>query len=455
MLVPGLIYGDAETVRAMEGERSLEQVANVATLPGIVGYSFSMPDVHQGYGFPIGGVAAFREKDGIISPGGVGYDISCGVRLMVSNIGTDEMRPHIPSLASLLFSAVPCGVGSHGALKLDRKDLASVLKKGAAWAVERGLGDHQDLRSIEAGGCLEGADPDNLSPRAIERGLGQLGTLGSGNHFLEIQTVDHVYDANLAKAFGLTEGQITFMVHCGSRGLGHQVCDDYIRVMLKAMKRYNIQVPDRQLCCAPLGSDEANRYLSAMKAAANYALANREIIGHRVRECFQRLFPGASLRLLYDVSHNMAHIEEHTYRGETLRLCVHRKGATRAFPPEHPDLPEHLKSTGQPVLIPGSMGTASYVLVGTRRGAEECFASTCHGAGRLLSRHAARRATSAGEITRQLKEKGIFIQAESIKTLEEEAPMAYKDVDRVVDIVEHAGISRKVARMKPLGVIKG
>lgn len=455
MRVPGLIYGDSETVRNMEGEKSLDQLANVATLPGIVGYSFCMPDVHQGYGFPIGGVAAFRENDGIISPGGVGYDISCGVRLMVSNLGADEVKPHVPSLASLLFSAIPCGLGSHGALKLNRKELDAVLRKGALWTVENGLGEHGDLKSIEERGTLEEADSKAVSQRALERGLDQLGTLGSGNHFLEIQVVDRIFDPTAARAFGLEEGQVTVMVHCGSRGLGHQVCDDYIRVMLGAMKHHRIQVPDRQLCCAPLHSEEGQRYLSAMKAAANFALANREIIGHRIRQAFQKMFKGERLQLLYDVSHNMAHMEDHIWRGENLRLCVHRKGATRAFPPGHPDLPDHLRATGQPVLIPGSMGTASYVLVGTKRGAQECFSSTCHGAGRRLSRHAARESTSAGEITRQLKDKGIFVQADSIRTLEEEAPQAYKDVDRIVNIVEQAGISRKVARLKPLGVIKG
>ena len=455
MLVPALVYGDIETVRAMEGERSLEQAANVAMLPGIVGYSFCMPDVHQGYGFPIGGVAAFREQDGIISPGGVGYDISCGVRLMTSNLSATEIQSRIPLLISFLATNIPCGIGSHGALDLSRKDLLSVLQKGATWAVAKGFGEAADLKSIEANGCIEGANPDNLSQKALERGLGQLGTLGSGNHFLEIQMVDRIFDENLAGAFGLSEGQITFMIHCGSRGLGHQVCDDYLRIMLQAMTHYGIQVPDRQLCCAPIGSCEAKRYLSAMRAAANYALANREIIGHRVRESLQHFFPGSDIHLLYDVSHNMAHIERHTYLDKTFNLCVHRKGATRALPPGHIDLPLHLKNTGQPVLIPGSMGTASYVLVGTQRGAEECFASTCHGAGRLMSRTEARKTTSADQTVRQLKEKGIFVHAESLRTLEEETPVAYKNVDRIVDIVEKAGISRRVARLKPLGVIKG
>ncbi len=455
MRVPGLIYGDAETVRGMEGEKSLQQVANVATLPGIIGYSYCMPDIHQGYGFPIGGVAAFDEDEGIISPGGVGYDISCGVRLMASDAEIDEVRPHVRELTARLFSSVPCGVGSHGAVKLNRKELIAVLRKGALWAVEKGLGDGEDLRSIEKGGTLENTDPSAVSQRALERGQNQLGTLGSGNHFIEIQVVDRIFDLAVARRFGLQEGQITLMVHCGSRGLGHQVCDDQIRIMLNAMKRYGIAVPDRQLCCAPLDSPEGRCYMSAMRAAANFALANREVIGHHLRESFRKCLPGRAIRLLYDVSHNMAHMEEHLWEGRRRRLCVHRKGATRALPPGHPELPDHLKPAGQPVLIPGSMGTASYVLVGTARGAEECFASTCHGAGRRLSRHASRNETSAGGLVRDLEARGIFVQAESLRTLEEEAPQAYKDVDSVVDIVERAGISRKVARLRPLAVIKG
>lgn len=455
MKVTGLIYGDSYIIQNLEKEGALTQIANVACLPGILKHSFAMPDVHWGYGFPIGGVAAFSLNEGIISPGGVGYDISCGVRVMLTFIEEKEVASCIDELTAALFSRVPSGVGSKGALKISETELLSVLAKGALWAVKKGYGRSEDLECIEERGTLPHANPDAVSKKAIERGKPQLGTLGSGNHFLEIQVIDEIYDENVARQFGLNPGQVTVMIHCGSRGLGHQVCDDYIKVMLRAMNKYGISVPDRQLCCAPLKSEEAKQYLGAMQAAANYALANREIIGHLVREVFGDFFPKSDLKLLYDVSHNMAHIEKHDVEGKQADVCVHRKGATRAFPPGHPSLPEKYRQVGQPVIIPGSMGTESYILVGTKRGMEECFASTCHGAGRVLSRKAAMKSEKADTILKRLENRGIKVMAETIGTVREEIPEAYKDVSRVVDVVEKAGISRKVARLRPLAVIKG
>jgi len=414
-----------------------------------------MPDVHWGYGFPIGGVAAFSMDDGIISPGGVGYDISCGVRVMLTFLDQDEVKPHIDELTAAIFTKVPCGVGSKGAIKIGESYLLDVLANGALWAVKKGYGTKEDLECIEESGRLPHANASYVSKKALERGKPQLGTLGSGNHFLEIQVIDEIYDENVARRFGLNLGQVTVMIHCGSRGLGHQVCDDYIKVMLRAMTKYGIKVPDRQLCCAPLRSQEAREYLGAMQAAANYALANREIIGHMVRDVFLRFFPKAELKLLYDVSHNMAHIEKHELDGVIMDVCVHRKGATRAFPPDHPSLPEKYRPVGQPVIIPGSMGTESYILVGTKRGMEECFASTCHGAGRVLSRKAAMKSEDADTVLKRLEQKGIKVMADQMGTIREEIPEAYKDVSRVVDVVEKAGISRKVARLRPLAVIKG
>ncbi len=456
MKVPGYIYGDSYVVKTLESEQAYEQVANVACLPGIIKYSFAMPEIHWGYGFPIGGVAAFDLKEGIVSPGGVGYDISCGVRLMVSEIDLEEIEPVLDKVTSLLFKNIPCGVGSSGRLKLKTAQLDEVLAEGAKWAVKKGYGTKEDLEHIEEKGVLEGADPQKVSKRAKERGFDQLGTLGSGNHFLEIQVVDEVYDEKIAEALGLRLNQIVVMIHCGSRGLGHQVCDDYIKVMNRAMRRYNISVPDRQLCCAPIQSQEGQDYLQAMKAAANFALANREIIGHWVRETFYDIFKKqGDLKLLYDVSHNMAHIEKHKVNGTTKEVCVHRKGATRALGPDHDKLPQKYKGYGQPVIIPGSMGTASYVLVGTKRAEEEVFASTCHGAGRVMSRKAAIKATKGQDIVSQMEKIGVKVKAKGKSTLHEEVPQAYKDIDKVVEVVQKAGISRKVVKLKPIGVIKG
>ncbi|MBN1332161.1 MAG: RtcB family protein [Synergistales bacterium] len=455
MHVPGLVYGDEYIIDRLEKEEALKQVANVACLPGITGYSYAMPDIHWGYGFPIGGVAAFDMEEGIISPGGVGYDISCGVRIMVSHLTEKEFQPFADKITAGIFAAVPCGVGSKGVMHLDEKELKRFLSDGAERAVDRGYGSREDLLSIEDRGRLENAGPERLSGRAIERGRDQMGTLGSGNHFVEVQVLDEIYDREVADLFDLHSGSVAVMIHCGSRGLGHQVCEDHIRIMSQAMAKYRIQVPDRQLCSVPLASPEADDYLASMKAAANFALANRQVIGARVRDVFQRYFPGVNLTLLYDVSHNMAHLETHCFRGKRKRFCVHRKGATRALPPGHEDLPVKYRKSGQPVIIPGSMGTCSYILTGTALGAEECFASTCHGAGRIMSRHAAKKTARGEDVRKELESMGIHVMAESYRTLSEESPRAYKDVERVVSVVAEAGISRIVARLKPLAVIKG
>jgi len=442
MRVPGMIFADSYIERSLDADNSLLQVANVATLPGIVGYSFAMPDIHWGYGFPIGGVAAFSAEEGIISPGGVGYDISCGVRLLSSRIPEQEVRKAVDSLLPALFSAVPSGAVSGGGLELSTRELDAVLENGAKWAVKKGYGTEDDLEKTEERGCLAEAAQGVVSQRAKERGRTQLGTLGSGNHFLEIQTVDEIYDETTAARMGLVEGCATVMIHCGSRGLGHQVCDDYLKTMRRAMGRYGIEVPDRQLVCAPLNSPEGREYLGAMRAAANYAMANRHIIADSARRVFKRFFPREQLRTVWDVSHNLAHIERHRWEGREVSLCVHRKGATRAF-------------AGQAVLIPGSMGTESHVLCGTERAEQTTFGSTCHGAGRMMSRSEALKRTDAGRLIRELSDKGIAVMAESRRTLGEEAPEAYKDVSSVVDVTHRAGISTKVARLRPIAVMKG
>lgn len=442
MRVPGMIFADSYIERSLDADNSLLQVANVATLPGIVGYSFAMPDIHWGYGFPIGGVAAFSAEEGIISPGGVGYDISCGVRLLSSRIPEQEVRKAVDSLLPALFSAVPSGAVSGGGLELSTRELDSVLENGAKWAVKNGYGSEDDLEKTEERGRLTEAAPGAVSQRAKERGRTQLGTLGSGNHFLEIQTVDEIYDDAAAARMGLVKGCATVMIHCGSRGLGHQVCDDYLKTMRRAMNRYGIEVPDRQLVCAPLDSPEGREYLGAMRAAANYAMANRHLIADSARQVFKRFFPREQLRTVWDVSHNLAHIERHRWEGREVSLCVHRKGATRAF-------------AGQAVLIPGSMGTESHVLCGTERAELTTFGSTCHGAGRMMSRTEALKRTDAGRLIRELSDKGIAVMAESRRTLGEEAPEAYKDVSSVVDVTHRAGISTKVARLRPIAVMKG
>jgi tRNA-splicing ligase RtcB len=459
MRVPGLIYADEEMIRSVRQDQALQQVANVAHLPGLLGPSMAMPDIHWGYGFPIGGVAGVDVDQGVISPGGVGYDINCGVRLLRTNLVKSDIGDHVRSLVERLFQNIPSGVGSTGKLKLSHKDEKLVLRQGSEWAVKQGFGWAEDTEYTEQNGCLQGADPDALSPRALERGRPQLGTLGSGNHFLEIQEVEEIFDEATARIFGLEKGQITVMIHTGSRGLGYQVCDDNLDRMVRAMSRYKIIIPDKQLSCAPVNSPEGRQYFAGMAAAANYAWANRQVILHWVRESFEQVLREPSERLgmhlIYDVAHNIAKFEEHAVQGSMKKVVVHRKGATRAFGPGHEDIPEKYRSAGQPVLIPGDMGTASYVLVGTRKAMEESFGSTCHGAGRVMSRHAAIRATRGREIDRELEKQGIIVRSQGRKTLSEEAPEAYKDIDRVVDIVHGAGLSKKVAKMRPLGVVKG
>jgi tRNA-splicing ligase RtcB len=458
MRTNGIIYVDKRLEKTLES-KAINQVANVATLPGIVGSSLAMPDIHTGYGFTIGGVAAFDLKDGIVSPGGVGYDINCGVRLLRTELTKQEVTPKIKELIESFYRDIPTGVGSKGRLRLNSKEHRNVLVKGSRWVVEKGFGDREDLENTESEGCMEGADPDLISKKAYERGSAQLGTLGSGNHFTEIQYVDKIYDENIANSLGLFNEQITVMIHTGSRGFGHQVCTDYIEIMQRAAKKYNIGLPDRELACAPFNSPEARDYMASMKAAANYAWANRQLIMYWVKESFMKIFnigPGtAGMSLIYDVAHNIAKVEEHIVAGKNLNLIVHRKGATRAFAAGHPELPDIYKTTGQPVIIPGDMGRASFVLVGTERGMQESFGSTCHGAGRLMSRHQAIKKAKGRAIWREMEDRGIIVRATGRGTLAEEMPEAYKDVSNVVDVVHNAGLSKKVARLRPLGVIKG
>jgi len=460
MKVDGLVYADDEMLRSILADESLEQVANVATLPGIVGSSIAMPDIHHGYGFAIGGVAAFDAGSGIISPGGVGYDINCGVRLLSSGLKVDEIKPYVEQLINAMFTNVPCGVGSEGRLRLSLKEMDKVLAEGARWAVRAGYGWEDDLTAMEEGGCIDGSDPDLVSPNAKKRGSGQLGTLGAGNHFLEIQKVDEIYDPAVAAVFGIHEpGQVMVMIHTGSRGCGHQICTDYLEEMRRANRKYGIPLVDRELACAPASSDEGQKYFAAMKGGANFAWANRQLITHWVRQSFASVLgrPAAELGLsmVYDVAHNMAKLEKHVFEGKERWLYVHRKGATRSFGPGHPEVSARYRSVGQPVMIPGDMGTASYVLVGTQRAMDESFGSCCHGAGRMMSRHAARKKHTADSVIKMLADKGIYLQAMSKRVIAEEAPDAYKDVDRVVEVTHRAGIARKVARMVPVGVVKG
>jgi tRNA-splicing ligase RtcB len=460
MRVPGLIYADENMLQQIREEQALEQVANVAFLPGIVGHSLAMPDIHWGYGFAIGGVAAMRMKDGVVSPGGVGFDINCGVRILRTNLTEAEVKPKIKELVNALFANVPSGVGSKGKIRLSGGEINEVLFKGSRWAVEKGYGRKADLETTEEKGEMPGADPSQVSQRAKERGIPQLGTLGSGNHFLEVAVVDQISEPDIAQGMGINQlGQVMLLIHCGSRGLGHQVADDYVKKMLDAMNQYGIDVPDRQLACSPVESRQGQAYLAAMRCAANYAWANRQCITHWVREAFCRILgkceEDAGLELIYDVAHNIAKIEEHKIDGHRETLCVHRKGATRAFPSGHPSVPQKYAKIGQPVLIPGDMGRVSYVLVGTERAMEETFGSTCHGAGRVQSRAAAKRHLRGSEVLKDLEARGITVRAESLPGLAEEASEAYKDVTAVVNVAHRAGISRIVARTRPIGVIKG
>ncbi|MER7547181.1 RtcB family protein [Spirillospora sp. NPDC127506] len=454
MRVPGIVFASRELLPDPSVDKSLDQVVRVATLPGIVAGSYAMPDLHWGYGFPIGGVAATDVGDGgVVSPGGVGFDISCGVRLLAADLDRDALMPRLAALMDLLDHAVPRGLGRGAVWRVaDRSQLDQVLAGGSRYAVERGHGNARDLRRCEDLGAVAGADPAAVSARAEERGLGQLGSLGSGNHFLEVQMVEDVYDEPVAEAFGLRAGQVCVMIHCGSRGLGHQICSDHVRAMQTAMPRHGISVPDPQLACVPVDSPEGRSYMGAMAAAANYARANRQLLGEAARRAFSDAC-GARLDLVYDVSHNLAKIETHEVAGTPRRLCVHRKGATRALPPGHPDLPPDLADAGQPVLIPGTMGTASYVLTGVR--GNPAFDSACHGAGRTQSRHQAARAVRGKELRNRLEAAGIAVRGASWRGLAEEAPTAYKDIDAVIAATEGAGLGRKVARLVPLGVTKG
>jgi tRNA-splicing ligase RtcB len=454
MRVPARVFADRELLAAIVGDRSLEQLQNVATLPGIVDAALGMPDIHQGYGFPVGGVAATELPDGVVSPGGVGYDINCGVRLLALPLSAGELGARCEPLVHDIARAIPAGTGRHGALRLDRADLDEVLREGPRALLARGFGTEEDIERTESGGCLPGADPAAVSERAHLRGESQLGTLGSGNHFIELQRVARIHDAAAAHVFGLREDQLTVLIHSGSRGLGHQVCTDYVKLMDAVQARYGIDLPDRQLACAPASSREGSEYLAAMAAAANFAFANRHAIAHAVREAIARTV-GREVALstlqVYDVAHNIAKSERHGGR----ELCVHRKGATRAFPAGSPDIPAAYRTVGQPVFIPGSMGTSSFVLVGQPGAMERSFGTTCHGAGRALSRTGARKRITGAVLRQQLTAQGIVVCCPSNKGLAEEAPFAYKDVERVVAVVEQAGLARRVAQLRPIGVVKG
>ena len=459
MRVPGLIYADLSMLEGKAQNEPLKQVANVATLPGIVKASFAMPDMHWGYGFPIGGVAAFDWEEGIISPGGVGYDINCGVRLATTSLVEKDLSGKLEGLVNELYRNVPSGVGSTGSVKLSIKEEKQVLREGSRWAVRQGFGEENDLEHTEDGGCMPNADPDRVSERALKRGRKQLGTLGSGNHFLEVGIVDEVYEADIGKVFGLFEGQVTLLLHSGSRGFGYQVCDDFLKEMTRSATQSGFDLPDRQLVCARIQSESGRRYYDAMACAANYAWTNRQILMHISRKIFQRALnispKSLNMNLVYDVSHNIAKKEKHMVDGQSQYVCVHRKGATRSFPPGHEALCQTYRSTGQPILIPGDMGTASYVMVGTEKAMSETFGSTCHGAGRVLSRKAAKMRSKGRSIHRELEDKGILVRWTGRSTLAEEMPEAYKDISQVVDVVHGAGISRKVARLRPVAVVKG
>ena len=459
MRVPARFYADDELAGRMTGDRSLEQLVNTATLPGVVAYVLAMPDMHQGYGFPIGGVVATALPDGAISPGGVGYDINCGVRLLASHLSVEQVAPHLNDLASALYANCPSGVGKGGHVKLKPGDLDEVMEQGARWAVRRGFGTEADLDHTEENGCVPGADAGKISARARDRGRDQVGTLGAGNHFIEVDRVERVLDQTLSRRIGLFPGQVVVQIHCGSRGLGHQVCTDYVQLFQRAVRQYHIELPDRELVCAPLESPEGQDYLAAMKSAANYAFANRQVLAFHIRRSFEQTLAGKvknfTVYQIYDIAHNMAKIETHTLDGRRRELCVHRKGATRAFGPGSDVLPGAYRDIGQPVLVPGSMGTASWVLLGTEGSMAQTFGSTCHGAGRTMSRHQAKRSVHGAELRRELEAGGIHVRAGSLAGLAEEAPVAYKDVDRVVDVVHGAGIAKRVARLTPIAVIKG
>jgi len=459
MRVPARVYASRTLLEDAMGDKSFDQLVNTTTLPGIVGYAIAMPDVHQGYGFPVGGVAATAVDTGVISPGAIGYDINCGVRLLASDLDYEEIAPHLDKLATILYENCPSGVGQGGHFRLSRQELAGVLARGAQWCLENGLATKEDVIHTEGSGNLDGADPDQVSDRAFERGRDQLGTLGAGNHFLEVDRVANTFDETAADAYGLRPNQIVVLIHCGSRGLGHQVCTDYVRQFQGILNKYNIQLPDRELVCAPIQSPEGQAYTGAMRAAANYAFANRQAMASLVRKSFEQCLAESSLpfhlRQVYDVAHNIGKYETHNVEGERLEVCVHRKGATRAFGPGHEEIPPDYREAGQPVLVPGSMGTASYVLAGTTGSMAQTFGSTCHGAGRTMSRTAAKKKVRGQTLRDELTEAGIRIRAGSMAGLAEEAPLAYKQVEEVIRVVEGANIARVVARLEPIAVIKG
>ncbi len=459
MRVPVRLFADDRLLEDALGDKSMEQAVNAATLPGLVGQVNVMPDVHQGYGFPIGGVAATRTTDGVISPGAIGYDINCGVRLLSSRIGEDEVRDHISDLVGTLYANCPSGVGVKGSVHLTTKELDRVCREGAGWALKNSFARTEDLERTEESGRIAGADSSSVSARAKERGRSQLGTLGAGNHFIEVDVVDQLFHPDGARVMGLELGNLVVQIHCGSRGFGHQICTDYVREFQSAVQRYGIRLPDRELVCAPLDSPEGRRYLAAMGCAANFAFANRQILAAHIRRSFEEVLAGRvrdfDLHQVYDIAHNMGKIEDHQVAGEKIRVCVHRKGATRAFGPGFEGLPAAYRPFGQPVLVPGSMGTASWVLLGTEGSMQQSFGSTCHGAGRVMSRKQAKRSVRGEDLRRELEQRGIHVRAGSMPGLAEEAPQAYKDVDAVVEVVTQAGIAAKVARLRPLAVIKG
>jgi tRNA-splicing ligase RtcB len=461
MRVPVRLFATQELLEQIIGDQSLEQAVNAATLPGLVGSVVIMPDMHQGYGFPIGAVAATEFPQGVVSPGGIGYDVNCGIRLLASDIEYEAARPHLDTLATLLNRNCPSGVGVEGTVRVGIPELEKILREGSRWALKNGYASESDISRTEEGGCLEGAKPEKVSERAKKRGRDQIGSVGAGNHFVEADVVEAVFDAQTANIFGLREGCLAVQIHCGSRGLGHQVCTDYVQELQGAVKRYGIELPDRELVCAPMDSPEGQAYLGAMRAAANFAFANRQILAHSARRAFEEAFAGkgaqraAPLHQVYDICHNIGKIETHEVEGERLKVCVHRKGATRAFGPGSPGLPPEYQQTGQPVLVPGSMGTASWVLVGTDESMLRSFGSSCHGAGRTMSRAKAKRDVRGDELRREMEGRGIRVRAGSMSGLAEEAPHAYKDVDAVVETVCAAGIARKVARLRPVAVVKG
>ena len=460
MRVDGIVYASDKLIKSIRSDNALQQVANVATLPGIVKYSLAMPDAHWGYGFSIGGVAATDiEKGGVISPGGVGFDINCGVRLVKTNLFRRDVSSKLKDLVCALYNNIPAGIGSKGDIRVSVKEEEKILLKGARWALSQGYAIESDIDHTEENGAMEGANPDAVSERAYQRGMRQSGTLGSGNHFIEVQSIDEIYDENAASVFGLSKGQITIMIHSGSRGFGYQICDDYAKKMVHTLSKYGISVPDRQLACAPFNSEDGRLYFGAMKCAANYAWNNRQCIMHLVRLSFEKVFKQSfqalGMFLVYDVAHNIAKLETHNVNGQKKTLCVHRKGATRAFAPGSEEIPASYRNIGQPVIIPGDMGTHSYLMLGTEIAMAETFGTTCHGAGRALSRKAASQRYNASRVIEELEKKGIVLMASGKETISEEAPGAYKDINDVIDAVSGAGISKKVCRMRPLGVVKG